>query len=185
MILRYVTQSNFKVFMTKQFMQKHGITVEQIAMETPEIQEDQCEKVATYSSQYAYNIVGKPVLKNDGGLYIRALNNFPAAYTKYAEATLGEDAILKLMEGKTDRYAYWLEALAYTDEHGTKVFLCKTEGEIATQKNGEYGWGYNRIFIPKGHTKTFAQFEDSERGFLWDQSGYDQLAEYIKSQAQS
>lgn len=180
MTIHYVTKNAYKVYMTKLFMQKYGIDVHQIAMETPELQEDDCEKVATYSSQYAFEKVGLPVLKNDGGLHIRALHNFPAAYTKYAEATLGENGILKLMEGQTDRYAYWLEALAYTDQDGTKVFLCKTEGTIATEKSGTYGWGYDRIFIPKGQTKTLANFEDEPRGLLWNQNGYEDLAAFLK-----
>ena len=181
MELNYVTNNAYKVFMTKQFMAKHNIAVNQIKLETPEIQDPDVSLVAKYSAQYAYDKVKKPVLKNDGGLYIPALNNFPAAFTKYAEDMLGEDGILALMQDKQDRTAYWLEALAYADEDGVKVFLCKTTGKIAYEKSGQYGWGYDKIFIPDGQSVTLANFEDSPRGLLWDRSGYDQLAKYILS----
>ena len=170
--------------MTKLFMQKFGIDVEQIKLETPEIQEEDCALVAEFSSKFAYEQVQKPVLKNDGGLFIPALNNFPAAFTKFVEGTIGEDGILKLMEGITNRNAYWIEALAYTDESGTKVFLCKTEGTIALQKSGENGWGFDKIFIPNGKEQTLATFDDVTRGMLWDQSGYNQLANHILSKEQ-
>lgn len=181
MEINYVTNNAYKVFMTKQFMQKHNISVNQIKMDTPEIQDPDVTVVAQYSAKYAYNKIKKPVLKNDGGLYIPALNGFPCAFTKYAEDMLGEDAILKLMEGVADRTAYWLEALAYADKDGVKVFVCKTMGKIAYEKSGQYGWGYDRIFIPDGQSVTLANFEDKPRGLLWDNSGYDKLANYILS----
>lgn len=179
MILNYVTGNEYKIFMMKLFMKNFNIEVNQIKMYVPEIQENEVEKVACFSSQYAYDKLQIPVLKNDGGMYIPALNNFPGAYTHFAEDALGEDGILKLMEDKTDRRAYWIEALAFTDNDGTKVFTCKTTGTISHQKSGEYGWGYDRIFIPDGQNKTSANFEDIPRGLLWNQTGYEELALFL------
>lgn len=182
MELNYVTGNEYKVFMTKQFMQPFGIKVNQIKMDTPEIQDNDVRNVAKYSAEYAYKKLQVPLLKNDGGLYIPALNNFPGAFTKFAEEMLGEDGILKLMQGVTDRRAFWVEALAYADKNGVKVFVSKTMGKIATEKSGDFGWGYDRIFIPDGQTKTLANFEDEPRGKLWDNSGYIQLANFVQSQ---
>ena len=179
MIINYVTGNEYKVFMTRLFMKKFNIEVNQIKMYVPEIQETEVEKVAAFSSEYAYDKLQIPVLKNDGGLYIPALNNFPAAYTHFAEDALGEDGILKLMEGKENRTAYWLEALAFTDEYGTKIFTCKTTGTIAKIKSGDNGWGYDKIFIPDGQEMSLANFDDVSRGMLWSQSGYDELANYV------
>ncbi|NLL44811.1 MAG: hypothetical protein GX247_03990 [Mollicutes bacterium] len=75
-----------------------------------------------------------------------------------------------------------IEVLAYT-EYGKDpvVFISKTEGTIATEKSGEYGWGYDKIFIPKGETKTLACFDDNERWKFWDDKAYIALAEYLKT----
>lgn len=183
MEINYVTTSKYKVFMAKQFFEPFDITVNQIQMETPEIQDNDVRNVAKYSAQYAFEKTKKPVLKNDGGLYIPALNDFPGAFTKFAEDMLGEDGILKLLQDKTDRTAYWLEALAYADKNGVRVFISKTPGKIATKKDGNFGWGYDKIFIPDGQTKTLANFEDKPRGLLWDNSAYKQLAQYLKNQS--
>ena len=70
--------------------------------------------------------------KNDSGLVIRA-NDFPSAHTKYVEDTIGEDGIIKLMEGIEDREAYFL-SLAYTEYGGEPVtFISKTEGTISKE----------------------------------------------------
>ena len=59
-------------------------------------------------------------------------------------------------------------------------YVDQTIGEIAKVKSGENGWSWDFIFIPKGYDKTMACFEDEERWKLWDETGYKQLAEYLK-----
>lgn len=177
----YVTGNKFKILTAQKILEPLNIKVNAQKIDCPEIQADSIEEVAIYSSKYASDYLKASTLKNDSGLVIPALNNFPSAYTKYVEETITEDGILKLMDGIKDREAYFLEVLAYT-EYGEKpvVFVSKTEGTIATEKNGEFGWSYDKIFIPKGETKTLACFEDNERWKFWDDVAYQKLAEYLE-----
>lgn len=176
----YITGNKFKILTAKKMLEPLGITVDSKKIDCPEIQADTIEEVAKYSSKYASDLLGISTLKNDSGLVIPALKNFPSAYTKYVEDTIGEDGIIKLMEGVEDREAYFLEVLAYT-EHGGKpvTFISKTEGTISREKEGEYGWSYDKIFIPKGETKTLACFTDDERWKFWDETGYEELAKFL------
>ena len=178
----YITGNKFKVLTAKKILEPLGISVDSKKIDCPEIQADSIEEVAKYSSKYASNLLGESTLKNDSGLVIPALNNFPSAYTKYVENTIGEDGILKLMEGIENREAYFLEVSAYT-EHGKEpvIFISKTEGTIAKEKQGEHGWGYDKIFIPKGETKTLACFQNDERWKFWDETGYENLAKFLSS----
>ena len=178
----YITGNKFKLFTAKQVLEPLGIEITNQKIDCPEIQSNSIEEVAKYSSKYASEFLKCNTLKNDTGLVIPALNNFPSAYTRYVEETIGEDGILKLMENVSDRTAYFLEVYAYT-EYGKepKVFISKTEGSIAFEKSGEYGWGYDKIFIPKGQTKTFANFDDDVRGGLWSNDGLISFGEYLKS----
>lgn len=180
----YATGNKFKVLTAQENLQPLGIDVEAIKIDCPEIQADSIEEVAKYSSKYASDYLKESVLKNDSGLVIPALNNFPSAYTKYVEETITEDGILKLMEGIDDRQAYFLEVLAYT-EYGKEpiVFVSKTEGEIALSKMGDFGWSYDKIFIPKGQKKTLACFSDDERWKFWDEKAYADLAAYLKQKS--
>ena len=59
-------------------------------MELIEKQADSIEEVAKYSSEIASKQLKASTLKNDSGLVIPALNNFPSAYTKYVEETLNK-----------------------------------------------------------------------------------------------
>ena len=178
--ITYVTGNWAKIASAKQILEPLGFKINNVKMDTIEIQADAMEEVAKYSAKYASDKLKCNVLKNDSGLVIPALNGFPGPYTHYVDDTLGEDGILKLMEGKKDRYAYFIEALAYC-ESGKEpiVIVSKTEGEIALEKSGEYGWSWDFIFIPKGQTKTMANFKDEDRWNLWNNEAYLKLANYL------
>lgn len=180
MEITYVTGNKMKVLGAKTFLEPLGFTINQKKIDCPEIQADEIEEVAKFSSKYASNELKCNVLKNDSGLIIPALNNFPGPYTKYAEETIKEDGILKLMKDINDRECYFIEVLAYTEYNKEPVtFKSITRGKIAYEKSGKYGWGYDYIFIPDGQTKTLASFEDEERIKLWDDSGYIELGNYL------
>lgn len=181
--LIYVTGNKYKIFTAKKFLEPYDINVIGKKIDCPEIQADTIDEVAKFSAEYACNFLNMPVLKNDMGLVIPALNGFPGAYTHYVEDTLGEDGILKLMEGIQNRYAYFYECLAYAAPgEETKIFISKTEGVLDTKKSGEYGWSWDRIFIPTGQTKTMANFDDDLRANFWSEEGYTELANYLHNQ---
>lgn len=180
--LIYITGNEYKLYTARKFLTGYEINVIGKKIECPEIQADNIEDVAKYSAEYACSKLNCAVLKNDMGLIIPALNGFPAAYTHYVEDTLGEDGILKLMEGVQDREAYFFECLAYAKPgEETKVFISKTKGKLDTQKSGEYGWSWDRIFIPEGETIPMANFDDDARANFWSEDGYRELANYLKN----
>lgn len=181
MKITLVTGNWAKVALAKTYLEPHGIEVDNVKMDTIEIQADTVEDVAKYSAKWASDELKCNVVKNDTGIMIDALNGFPAAYTHYAQDTIGMDGILKLMEGEENRKARLVQALAYC-EYGKEpiVFTSITEGKISKEQSGEYGWSYDFIFIPEGQTKTLGNFPDDERFKMWNDTGYEQLAEYLE-----
>ena len=138
--ITYVTGNWAKIESAKQILEPLGIEIDNIKMETTEIQANTVEEVAMYSAKEASEKLKCNVLKNDTGLFIEELNGFPGPYTHYVDDTLGEDAILKLLEGKENRNASFKEAFAYC-EYGKEpiVFTSITKGTIAKEKAGKYG----------------------------------------------
>lgn len=182
--LTYATGNVSKIESAKLIYEPMGIKIIPVKIDDLlEIQADNHEEVAIYSSKLAFEKIGKMVLKNDGGIIIPKLNGFPGVYTSYVEDTLGTKGILDLMkdyDSDEDRYAYFVECLALTEEDGsTKVFKCITEGHLAKEESGDNGWGLDKIFIPKGETKTLANFEDEKRYSFWGQEGYIELGNYL------
>ena len=179
--ITYVTGNWAKIASAKMILEPLGYEVDNVKMETPEIQADDVTDVAKYSAKWASEKLHIAVLKNDSGLFVNALNGFPGVYTHYVDDTIGEDGLLKLMEGIEDRSAYFKEAIAYC-EPGKEpvVFEGITKGCIATEKSGNYGWSWDFVFIPEGEEKTLGCFPDEERWQFWSLDSYKRLVEYLE-----
>lgn len=179
--ITYITGNWAKVKSAKQILEPLGIEVDNVKMKTTEIQADTVEEVAMHSAKEASEKLKCTVLKNDTGLYVEALGGFPGPYTHYVDEKIGENGILKLLENKENRTAYFIEALAYC-EYGKDpiVFKSITKGKIAQEKSGTYGWSWDFIFIPNGCEKTLGNFPDNERFLLWNTDAYFQLSEFLK-----
>ena len=137
----------------------------------------------------AYKYTSLPVLAEDTGLCIRALDNAPGIYTKrYAEKNGGFPKVFeKLAEclaNVTDRSAYFNCTMALViDETQAEVFEGIFEGEIIDTPRGGNGFGYDPVFVPKGYDKTVAQLTDSEKNTISHRYlALQKVVEYLKKQ---
>ncbi len=180
--ITYVTGNWAKLASAKQVLEPLGYEVDNIKMETPEIQADDVVEVSMYSAKWAAEKLNKPVLKNDSGLFVNGLKGFPGVYTSFVEKTIGEDGLLKLMENLDDRSAYFKESIAYC-EPGKEpvVFEGITKGKIDSKKKGTNGWRWDFVFSPEGEKQSLACFEDDKKWDFWSQDAYKKLAEYLKN----
>ena len=112
-----------------------------------EIQDEKIENIAMEKAKSAYNIVKKPILIEDDGLFINSLNGFPGQYSKFILKSIGNIGIIRLLKGSSDRSAYFKSIFVYNDGIIVKVFYGKIIGKISSTIT-EGGWGYDPIFIP-------------------------------------
>jgi XTP/dITP diphosphohydrolase len=116
----------------------------------------------------------KPALSDDSGLEVYALNGAPGVLSaRYA----GEEAddrrnlakLLSEMQGVEEgrrgaRFVCYL-ALAFPDGRG-KTFKGSAEGRIGRKPRGSHGFGYDPVFYPEGHERTFAEMTSDEKNAL-------------------
>lgn len=178
----YVTGNKSKLISARNILEPLGFEIDNVKMDTTEIQADSVDEVAMHSAKEASDKLKCAVLKNDTGLFVNALGGFPGPYTHYVDERLGEDGLLKLLDGVSDRRASFIEAFAYC-EYGKEpvVFKSITKGRIATKKSGSYGWSWDFIFIPDGYDKTMGNYPDDERCFVWNTDAYTELANYLSA----
>lgn len=113
---------------------------------------------------------GLPCLADDSGLCVNALSGRPGVYSaRYApdrDFNKGMDMLLTEIahSGSDDRRAHFscVLALAYP-EGACRVFEGRIEGQIAREKSGNGGFGYDPIFVPDGFDKTFGHFSAEEK----------------------
>lgn len=81
----------------------------------PELKDDDVARIAEHKARQAFNLVGRPVVSTDGGIFIDSLGGFPGANSKQAATRLKPEGILKLMKGITDRRGLRRNAVACFD----------------------------------------------------------------------
>lgn len=110
-----------------------------------------------------------PVLAEDTGLEVDALNGAPGVYSaRYAGADCNSEnnmqLLLSKLKDKSNRKAQFKTIAAYIDAQGKEhLFEGIIKGEIALQKIGTDGFGYDPIFVPNAYTKSFAQMSKEEK----------------------
>ena len=113
--------------------------------------------------QFFSKFVNYPVLSDDSGLCIKALNNKPGIYSarlakKYGSFYNAMKFILKKLKNKKDRTATFVCSLSYkTNNQKIVTVQGKLKGKISSSMKGKNGFGYDPIFIPSNKKITFGQ----------------------------
>ncbi len=107
--------------------------------------------------------VNYPVISDDSGLCIEALNNKPGVHSarlakKHGSFLKAMVVILKRMKNKKNRTATFVCSLSFKNPQKKTInVIGKVKGTISKKILGKKGFGYDPIFIPDNHIKTFGQ----------------------------
>ena len=128
-----------------------------------EIQSSSLSEIAEQKAISAYELIQKPVIIEDDGLFINSLNGFPGPYSSYVYDTIGNKGIMDLLENSKVRDAKFVSIIAYLGgSDGVKLFESSIPGKISSVIE-KGGWGYDPIFIPDGESKTYANVSDKDK----------------------
>ncbi|MBM7597782.1 XTP/dITP diphosphohydrolase [Virgibacillus halotolerans] len=165
------TKNKGKAIEFKQFFSDYGIeamSLLDMQGDIPDVEETGTtfEENAALKAEQMASLFDKPVLADDSGLMIDALDGRPGIYSaRYAGEPKSDQANMnKVLEELTaftaleERTARFVCVLAIAVP-GEKTIFRKgyCEGTIAFSEAGENGFGYDPVFIPKGYQETMAQ----------------------------
>lgn len=125
-----------------------------------EIQSLDLDKVIFYKAKDAYTKIKKPVLVEDISLEIKTLNGLPGTFVKFFLERLGTENTVKLV-GKSKTDTTVTAAVAIYDGKNLNIFKGKVHGTLSKKDKGSKGFGFDKVFIPNGYTKTYAEMETS------------------------
>lgn len=144
---------------------------------------------AIIKAEAAAKYFNKPVIADDSGLVIDALDGKPGIETarfagpdKDDEANM--DKVLRLMKDvpESNRTARFVAALAIKIPEADLIVregIC--EGKIAKEKRGTEGFGYDPIFIPEGFDITIAELPLEVKNKISHRShAFEQLEVYLQ-----
>lgn len=168
-MLRFVTGNEGKVREAREYL---DTDVQQFAYDYPEIQSADLGAIAAHGAREAYREVDAPVVVEDSGLFVEALDEFPGPYSAYVEDTLGIERVWNLVEPEADHAGAFRSLIAYCDgtdldaptvregDLPVAIFEGRVEGSIVPPR-GEGGFGYDPIFEVDG--RTFAEMTPAEK----------------------
>ncbi|MBF4474977.1 MULTISPECIES: XTP/dITP diphosphatase [Methanobacterium] len=161
--ITFITGNQHKVKEAQGIFHQFNIEVEHVDLGYPEIQGELID-VARFGAVDAARRLGRPVIVEDAGLFIKALNWFPGTYSSYVQDTLGNQGILKLMNNVKDRYAEFRSVIGFaTPKTEPETFLGVVGGQIAHQEKGDHGFAYDPLFVPEGYSQTFGELTRKEK----------------------
>lgn len=129
------------------------------------------EETALAKASDAVRATGLPVVADDSGLTVDALNGMPGVLSarwcgRHGDDQANIDLLLGQLADVPDdrRGAAFVSAAALVLPTGEKVVVRgEWRGRIVREQRGTNGFGYDPIFVPEGETRTSAEMSPEEK----------------------
>lgn len=185
------TNNKHKLQEVREILSPHKIVVYALSdlnIKLPEIEENgkNYAENALIKAKAVQQFTTMPIISDDSGLEITALNNEPGLHSaRYAASLGGHDnaiqEILNRLKDKEDRSARFVcDIVLLNTEDKPCIFEGIAEGRIAEQKMGDGGFGYDPIFISNETNECFALMKDNKNAVSHRAKALKKLLTYLK-----
>jgi len=165
MKLKVITSNPGKVAEYSRSFADLGIEMEHYRLPYDEVQTSDLAEVVSKGMDEIEKKGVRDYIIDDSGLFVDALKGFPGVWSAYAQKTIGNQGILRLMDGVEDRSAEFRCCIG-CDIAGQRIIvtgICR--GVIIDSERGDGGFGFDPIFSPDGD-RTFAEIPIEEKNSM-------------------
>jgi len=189
----FASRNRKKAEEIQRILADHPVTVLSLAdfPDCPDVEEDRdtFDGNAIKKAEAVAAFTGRMAFADDSGLEVAALNGAPGVFSaRYAgegatdilnvEKLLSEMA--EIPDSQREARFVCCIALAIPGEE-VHTFWGFAEGSIGREPRGAAGFGYDPIFYPAGHDRTFAEMSASEKDALSHRKkALDKFAEFMR-----
>lgn len=154
--------------------------VEQLDIDLPEIQDIDARNIVRAKLLEALNHKDGEFIVEDTSLYLDCLKGLPGPLIKWFMKTIGNDGLANLAEKLGDKKAEAKTIIGYAkNKDEIEFFEGVIPGKIVAQ-TGVSGFGWDPIFQPDGHDKTFAEMTAEEKnGVSMRKIAVEKLKEFL------
>ncbi|MDD4358516.1 MAG: non-canonical purine NTP pyrophosphatase [Candidatus Pacebacteria bacterium] len=185
----FITSNKAKIKSLKEQLLDKGLNIEVEGknLNIIEPQADNVKDVSLIKAKEAFSILKQPLIVEDGGFEIEALNGFPGVYAKYILKTIGIDGILKLMKEENNRNCKSVSCTTFVNEKGEIYQFERIGGkgiisEKKSLKHSDFAWSdfWYVFYIPR-FNKTLNEMTKEELFDLWsNESEKSSITVFIK-----
>lgn len=153
---------------------------------------DTLEENALQKAQFVCDKYHIGCFADDTGLEVEALDGQPGVHSaRYAEGTDHDSEanmakLLANLEDKSNRNAKFRTIIVLLQPNALPIYFeGRVDGQIATEKHGTEGFGYDPIFVPVGYDKSFAELGEEIKNKISHRArAVVKLSEYLKENKQ-
>jgi XTP/dITP diphosphohydrolase len=164
--------------------------VELVGYDGPEPVEDGTSYLenALIKARAAHRHTGLAAIADDSGIAVEILGGSPGIFTAIWSGSKDNVANRRLLLAQlkdipdSHRQAAFVCTIAMVDDEGERSFTGIWSGSVAHEERGEFGHGYDPIFIPEGFEVTAAELEPEVKNSMSHRSmALEQLANYLNA----
>jgi len=155
--------------------------LEQFEIDLPEIQEFDARLIIKAKLREAFQHHQGEFIVEDTSLYLECLNGLPGPLIKWFLQTIGNTGLADLVDRFKNSKATARTLIGYAKSSNEVYFFeGKIDGHIVSPQ-GEAGFGWDSIFQPTGHEKTFKEMGIEEKNKIsMRRIAFDQLKTFLK-----
>lgn len=158
--------------------------IEQLDIDFPENQELDAKKIIKAKIDAAFTHHNGEFIVEDTGLYLDCLNGFPGPLIKWLLAAVGADGLFRIVDKMGNDHATAKTIIGYGKNPDDLYFF---EGDVAgiiVSPRGASGFGWDPIFRPDGHMKTFAEMDREKKNEVsMRRIAADHLRDFLRSRS--
>lgn len=174
--INFVTSNQAKVYTLRKLLEHYqlNIQVQQMTLDIIEPQANSVNEISKSKALQAFNLIKQPVVVEDGGFYIQALNNFPGVYVRYILDTIGAEGIIKLMQGVENRKARFCSCVTFIDADGT---LFQFEDDVTEENYGYIAEKKSTAICPHAWSDLWFIYQSKKNGKTWSEVSAERMNE--------
>lgn len=143
-----------------------GPTLAAVELDLPEIQSLDLLAVLRHKGEEAWRRLRRPLVVEEAGLDLAALGGFPGPLVKWMLDAAGTATIARAALALGDARAVARAALYYRDPDRTLIVEGSSAGTLVLPARGDHGFGWDPVFQPEGHDRTFGELAGPEKDAL-------------------
>lgn len=132
-------------------------------LDLPEIQSLDMAAILETKADSAWEHFGRPLVVEETGLELAALNGFPGPLVKWMLEALGAEGIARTALTQGSPAATARCQLLYVDADRRIAAEGTCDGQLVVPASGDGGFGWDPVFKPAGSTRTYAELTPEEK----------------------
>jgi XTP/dITP diphosphohydrolase len=179
--IRFLTKNPGKFRELEQLLDPAEYTLMRDSTDIHELQTEDMEALVRDKVLKAFKLIRHPLIVDHTGLAFDLLNGFPAGLTSVFYDKLGDDGIASLIGKSAKRNVTAVTLIGYCDGRRVYLFRGEARGTVADSPRGKDGFQWDKIFIPEGYDKTYAELGQMKKNEIsMRRRAFDQFAAFLK-----